>query len=177
VQLERVAAMQRTLSQALPDALAAACRVAYETGGCIVIEAQNGAAAAKVKALSGRLLAALRQHDQALTAIRVEVVVVRRIRAGREPVRRIGPTGMRSLSALAGSLPEGPVQAALRRLLRASNREDQALEDQKRQHHRSHDQGVLEDLPSHAQPAPVLRDQVQGDRSADRQHDQEADDA
>jgi hypothetical protein len=177
MQLERVAAMQRTLSRALPGGLAAACRVAYETGGCIVIEARNGAVAAKVKALSGRLLAALRSRDPALTGIRVEVVVVQRIRAGRERVRRIGPTGLRSLTTLAGSLPEGPVQAALRHLLRASNREDQALEDEKCQHHRGHDQGVLEDLPGHAQPAPVLRDQVQGDRRADREHDQEADDA
>lgn len=169
--------MQRTLSQALPSALAAACRVAYETGGCIVIEAKNGAVAAKVKALSGRLLAALRQRDPALTGIRVGVAVVRRARAEREQIRRIGPTGMRSLSALAASLPDGPVQAAVRGLLKTSNSENQALEDEKRQHHRSHDQGVLEDPPGHAQPAAVLRDQIQGDRTADRQYDQEADDA
>jgi hypothetical protein len=169
--------MQRTLSQALPSALAAACRVAYETGGYIVIEAKNGAAAAKVKALSGRLLAALRQRDPALTGLRVRVAIVRRTRGGLEPVRRIGPTGIRSLTALAGSLPDGPVQAALRRMLRTSNREDQALQNEERQHHRGHDQGVLEDLPGDAQPAPVLRDQIEGDRSADRQDDQEADDA
>jgi hypothetical protein len=177
MQLERLAAMQRELSGALPKPLAEACRIAYETEGCVVIEAKNGAVAAKAKALSGRLLTALRQRYPELKAIRIEVDIPHRTKVDRSAIRRIGPTGIRSLTGLAGSLPEGPLRTALRQLLATSDSQDQPLENQKSQHYPSHDQGVLEDLPGHAQPAPVLRDQIQRDRSADHQHDQEADDA
>jgi hypothetical protein len=177
VQLERVSAMQHALATALPKSLSGACRVAYETEGDVVIEVKNGAVAAKVKALSGRLLAAFRARYPTVKGIRIAVDVPHRTKPDPEQVRRIGPTGIRSLARLAGSLPEGSLRTALRRLLATSHGEDQALEHQKRQHHGGHDQSVLEDPPSDAQPAPVLRDQIQRDRSADRQHDQEADEA
>jgi hypothetical protein len=177
VQLDRFAALQRVLIDALPTALRSGCRVAYASEAYIVIEAQNGAVAAKVKALSGRLLAALRQRDPALHGIRVEVAVVRRGRIDPRPIRRIGPTGVRSLSALARALPGGALQSALRRLLAASHRQNQPFEDEKGQHHGHHDQRVLEDLPCEAQPAPILGDQIDGDRSADHQHHEKTDDA
>ncbi|HEU5282750.1 MAG TPA: DUF721 domain-containing protein [Burkholderiales bacterium] len=177
VQLERIAAMQHTLTAALPKPLAGTCRVAYEADGTLVIEAKNGAVAAKVQALSRRLLATLRQHYPALSGIRVEVGVLRRSKVARGAIRRIGPTGMRSLVELEGSLPDGPLRMALRRLLATSDRQNQALEDEKREHHAGHDQGVREDPPGHTQPAPVLRDEIQRYGAADHQHDQEADEA
>lgn len=177
VQLERIAAMQHTLAAALPKPLAETCRVAYEADGDLVIEAKNGAVAAKVQMLSRRLLARLRQRYPALRGIRVEVGILRRSKAAPGIIRRIGPTGTRSLAELEGSLPDGPLRMALRRLLATSDRQNQALEDEKREHHPGHDQRVLEDLPGRAQPAPVLGDQIQRHGAADHQHDQEADDA
>jgi hypothetical protein len=180
VQLGEISALQQALDRALPAGLGRLCRVARITDGVIVLEAQTSAAAAKLKALSPRLLAAFRRVLPTLAAVQVRVAVSRRNKPARTAVRRIGPTAIGSLAALAGRLPSGPLEAALRCLLRhqrGSERQDEALEREERQHDQHHDDGVLEGLPPESQPAPLAGDNVHQHRPADRQQDQEADDA
>jgi len=179
VQLSRIAALQQGLTRALPANLSGLCRVAYETAGVVVIEARSGVVAAKLKALAPRLLSAMQQPFPALTGVQVRVSLMQRSMPSKRGLRRIGPTGMKSFTALAGTLPDGPLEAAVRRLIqrqRGSDGQNQALEREERQHDGDHDQSVLEDLPAEANPAPVAGDHVHQHRTADRDQDQEPDD-
>lgn len=180
VQLGRIAAMQQALTAILPANLSGLCRVAYETDRVIVLEAKSSVIAAKLKALTPRLLTALQQRFPELKGVQVRVSMTHRSIAAREGVRRISPTGLKSFAALAGTLPEGPLEAAVRRLLQRQRRSDgqnQALEREKRKDDGDHDQGVLQDLPAEAQPAPVARDHVHQQRAPDRDQNQKPDDA
>jgi hypothetical protein len=63
-----------------------------------------------------------------------------RVRQGR--IRRIEPTGKAALTQLAGSLPGGELKAAVERLLQGqarSDRENEALQGEEGESHRSDD--------------------------------------
>lgn len=180
MQLERIAAMQQALTQALPGALSGLCRVSHESAGVVVVEADNSAVAAKLKALAPRTLAALRRCFPELNGLQVRVCLAHRSRPDPRTVRRIGPTGIASLAALAGTLPAGSLEAALERLVerqRRSDRQDEPLQREERQHDGHDDQRILEHLPGEAQPAPIPGDHEQENRAADCQQHQKADDA
>ena len=178
VQLGRIAAMQQTLTATLPANLSGLCRVAYEADGIVVLEARSSVIAAKLKALSPRLLRGLQQRFPDLKGVQVRMSMLRHSTPAKEGFRRIGPTGMKSFAALAGTLPEGPLEAAVRRLIqheRRSDGENEALQREKRKDDRDHDQGVLQDLPAEAQPAPIARDHVHQHRAPDRDQNQKPD--
>jgi hypothetical protein len=144
----RIAALQQVYVAALPRELGHSSRVGYETQGTLVLLAANGAVAARLRQLGPRLLLTIRKHFPEVKTIRIEVQLVRGSRGVSRPIRRIGATGLHSLSALEARLEDGPLRSALRRLIRRdagqqvvpgeeessgasepSNRDDQPLED------------------------------------------------
>jgi hypothetical protein len=133
VQLDRFAAMQHACEQALPPQLKGRLRVARGEGETVVLEADNGSVAAKARYLQPRLLRALQARFK-VSEIRIEVGVLRRTNAHEASARRLAPTGRAAFTALAGSLPAGPLKTAVERVAQAaSHREDEALERHKQQ--------------------------------------------
>jgi hypothetical protein len=142
VQLDLIAAMQQACTKALPKPLSEHVRVAFLDGQTLVLEVDSGVLAARVKHLAARLLATMRPAFPQLTGIRCEVRMPHRTRVRQGRIRRIEPTGKAALTQLAGSLPGGELKAAVERLLQGqarSDRENEALQGEEGESHRSDD--------------------------------------
>ena len=74
---QRIAALQRLYVICAPPDLAQASRVVSDHNGMLVIAADNGAIAAKLRQLTPRLLKNLQKRAAEVTGIRVEVQVGR----------------------------------------------------------------------------------------------------
>jgi hypothetical protein len=118
VRVARIAAMQQAYSAALPKELAQSSAVGHETEGTLVLLATSGAVAARLRQLVPRLLLTIRKQFPEVRAIRIEVQLVRGNRRPAAPIRRVGTTGLRSLTELETRVGEGPLRDALRRLIR-----------------------------------------------------------
>lgn len=121
--LKQTAALRRLdqdFRRLVPAALAAASRVQSAEGSELVLRADHGAAAAKLKLLAPNLLMQLQGRGWHFTAIRVRVQV--RSGAGEEykrPRKQIDSLGRRHLSGLADSLPAGSLRDAVERLAKS----------------------------------------------------------
>jgi hypothetical protein len=137
VHVERIAALQQAYSRLVPEELIRTSRVGYQSGGIVVLTADNGAAAAKLRLFAPRVSAGLKRGHPGVSGVRVEVSIPRRLGPAARQPRRIGRTGTESLRQLAASLPPGPLQVAVRRLLKReerSNRNDDLLDREKGEH-------------------------------------------
>jgi hypothetical protein len=142
VQVSRIAAMQQAYVEVIPSALAGRSRVGWEEADVLVLIADSGAVGAKLRVLAPRVLAALQRLSPALQRIKVEVRASQRTMPVAERPRRIGTTGLGSLTALAQSLPDGPLHLAVAALVRRQGRldgDDQPLEHEESQGERDHD--------------------------------------
>lgn len=74
---QRISALQRLFVACAPPDLTQASRVVEDQGGILVIAADNGAIAAKLKQLAPRLLKNLQKQKAEVTGIRVRVQVGR----------------------------------------------------------------------------------------------------
>ncbi len=72
---QRIAALQRLYEVCTPPDLAQASRVINEHDGMLIVAADNGAIAAKLRQLAKRLLEALRKQRAQITGIRVQIQV------------------------------------------------------------------------------------------------------
>lgn len=107
----------------LPVHLAPAARVANFKRGKVVIHADSGAVAVKLRQLGPRLAAGFNQQGQEVSGIEVRVQPGGRICPPRRKIlpKKLGERPKRSLTSLAAGLPEGsPLKAALERLLRSA---------------------------------------------------------
>lgn len=123
----RLVRLQRLLERTAPPHLATACRVANLKGGKVVLHADSGAVAARLRQMLPTLREAFFSKGFEVTEIQLKVqertVALQQKNAG--PPRAIGPVARAGLGRLATSLPAGsPLQAALGRLVRASGGED-----------------------------------------------------
>ena len=126
VRAERIAALQQAYFAAVPRELAQSSTVGYETQGTLVLLADSGAVAARLRQLTPRLLLTIRKQFPEVRAIRIEVQLVRGSRRPPAPIRRVGATGLRSLTELEAGLADGPLRDALRRLIRREAGQDRA---------------------------------------------------
>lgn len=113
------AAVAALLRHHLPRALADRIRVADARGPELELAAQAGAIAAVVRQRTPTLLAELQREGLEFTGIRIRV----QVRQEPPPARKvltnpIDRDAVRPLVGLARDLPEGPLKAALTRLLR-----------------------------------------------------------
>ena len=180
MRVRRIAALQRTYLEAAPGEVARASRVGAETQGTLVILADNGAVAARLRQSTPRLLAAIRQRWPEVTSIRIEVQVVRNSKVKNRQIRRIGTTGLKDLQHFAGSLPDSsPLRAAISKLIEgqtgASNGKNQTLQNQESYYDEDHEKRILEHLPSETQPASITSEQGQSDASPDDDQDYKSD--
>jgi hypothetical protein len=120
---KRLLALQRSLESAAPTALARNCRIANFKLGVVVIHADNGAVATKLRQIAASLGDEFRKSGSQVTEIRVKV----QPRAGHSSTpasavdNRISEPSKRKLATLAGRLPgDSPLRAALQRLVQRS---------------------------------------------------------
>ena len=101
-----------------PKNLAAFSKVGAMEHGALVLLADNGAIAAKLRQQLPTLLSKFQQRGVQVNSIRVEVQAGLR-RAAKRPLydKKIDATGLNSLQKLQSSLEEGPLKQALEKLL------------------------------------------------------------
>jgi len=115
----REQALTAIVRRQLPRAFATRIHVVDARGAELELAADAGAVAAILRQRSGDLLRALRAQGLEFSGIRVRA----HVRAGAESppkpsVNQPDRASLRSLDALARSLPRGPLKAALERFLR-----------------------------------------------------------
>lgn len=121
-QVRRLLALQDILTEVLPHSLASSTTVALSAADELVLFADNGAAAAKLKQLAPRILVFFRQRGHEVTGIRVQVQV--RILHNPLPQKQIylGPTARQAISEFSATLDTSPLKSALERLGRRKTR-------------------------------------------------------
>ncbi|MCB1959051.1 MAG: DUF721 domain-containing protein [Rhodocyclaceae bacterium] len=125
---ERLGALQRLVETALPDHLAGLCHVANLKGDTLLIHADSGAVAAKLRQCAPQLLNALAGQGVVLAAIRIATRPAQRIRPEARPVtvRAISQRTRAGMDTLAATLPsDDPLRAALERFVRHSRGEEE----------------------------------------------------
>ena len=117
-ELRQLADLQSALAEVLPGNLATSTSVALVKTGELILFANNGAVAAKLRQMAPRIVDALRARGQELTGIRVQVQVS--IRDNPLPQKQISlSSGARqAIDSLSERLIASPLKAALTRLVR-----------------------------------------------------------
>jgi hypothetical protein len=114
--VEQIAALERDLTQLLPDYLASSVEPGFIKEGVLALFAAHNALAARLRHLEPRLLADLQQRGWAVESLR--------IRVRPQPVEtppppkeaRMTRVGAQTLQALSESLAPSPLQLALARM-------------------------------------------------------------
>ena len=117
--------LERRFAAAVPPGLAEHARVVNYRSGVIVIHAENGAVAAKIRQMSQRLCADLSTGSLACSALEVRVKPPQPLPAG--PGATVKPLSGATLATLretAEHLPQGPLREALDRLMERSAKKD-----------------------------------------------------
>lgn len=111
------------LGLAAPKSLAEFSKVGALENGTLILLAENGAIAAKLRQQLPTLLSKFQQRGVQVNAIRVEVQAGLR-REAKRPLydKRIDETGLESLQKLQSRLEDGPLKGALAKLLAHQNR-------------------------------------------------------
>jgi hypothetical protein len=115
-QVRRLLALQDILTEVLPDSLASSTTVALSAAEELVLFADNGAAAAKLKQLAPRILVFFRQQGHEVTAIRVQVQVRIRHNPLLQKQISLSPAARQAISELSATLDASPLKSALERL-------------------------------------------------------------
>jgi hypothetical protein len=110
-------AVQTALSEVLPSPLVDSTSAASINAGKLVLFADNGAVAAKLRLMAPRILAFLRLRDYEVTAIHVQVQVRKRDNSLPEKQISLSQDAARALSELAATLATSPLKGAIERLL------------------------------------------------------------
>ena len=115
-EIRQLRALQSVLAEVLPGDLATSAGVASVKAGELILFADNGAIAAKLRQMAPRILISLRQRGYELTGIHLQVQA--RIRRNPLPQKQISMTlGARNaIDLLSERLNASPLKAALRRL-------------------------------------------------------------
>lgn len=123
-QVKRLSALQATIADALPANLAASVALAVSETGELVLYADNGAVATKLKHLAPRILVFLRQRGIEATGIRVQMQVS--IRHNSLPQKQISlsPAGCKAIQELAQRIANPLLKSALERLSRRGKPSD-----------------------------------------------------
>lgn len=115
-ELRQLAALQSALAKVLPGNLAANSSVALVKAGELILSADNGAVAAKLRQMTPRILVFLRQQGFQVTGIRLQVQVG--VRDNPLPQKQISLSSeaRNAIDLLSERLKASPLKAALKRL-------------------------------------------------------------
>lgn len=123
-QVKRLSALQSTLAECLPANLAASTALVVAETGELVLYADNGAVATKLKQLTPRILVFLRQRGIEATGIRIQMQVG--IRHNPLPQKQISlsTAGRQAVRELAERVESSPLKVALERLSSRGRKSD-----------------------------------------------------
>jgi hypothetical protein len=112
---QRILELQRIYLEIAPPPLARASRVGHCAEGTLVLVADDGPAAAALRQLTPRLLAALRKRRLEITGIRITVQVDGhgQGRPRGTPTAEVPSGAAAGLQSLAGALEPSPLKSAL----------------------------------------------------------------
>jgi hypothetical protein len=115
-EIRQLMALQSVLAEVLPGNLATSASVALVKAGELILLADNGAVAAKLRQMAPRILISLRQRGYEITGIRLQVQV--RIRDNPLPQKQISLSSEAryAIDLLSERLNASPLKAALKRL-------------------------------------------------------------
>ena len=115
-EIRQLMAMQSVLAEVLPGNLATSASVALGKAGEMILFADNGAVAAKLRQMAPRILISLRQRGYEITGIRLQVQVS--IRDNPLPQKQISLSSeaRNAIDLLSERLKASPLKAALKRL-------------------------------------------------------------
>jgi hypothetical protein len=115
-ELRQLAALQSALAEVLPDNLSTSASVALVKAGELILVADNGAVAAKIRQMAPRILSSLHQRGYEITGIRLQVQV--RTRDNPLPQKQISLSSeaRNAIDSLSSQLDPSPLKAALERL-------------------------------------------------------------
>ena len=115
-EIRQLMALQSVLAEVLPGNLATSASVASVKAGELILFADNGAVAAKLRQIAPRILISLRQRGYEITGIHLQVQV--RIRDNPLPQKQISLSSeaRNAIDLLSERLNASPLKAALRRL-------------------------------------------------------------
>jgi hypothetical protein len=118
----RLRRLQAVLEKHLPPALASACAVANVKGDMLVLLANGGAVAARLKQIAPTLAEQFAAAGLPIRSIQVKVKILEEPDARRPaPDRRLSDAGRRSLADLSASLPaDSPLRESIERLIERS---------------------------------------------------------
>jgi hypothetical protein len=119
-QVNRLAALQRHYQQLAPASLSRSSHVMQLDGQTLIIGADNGAVAAKLRQISNELISSFLTRGCEVTGIQIRVQV--RIQPQVEPPRprKVGKNGKKALEEFAVELEDSPLKDALKRLAKRS---------------------------------------------------------
>lgn len=114
---KRLLALERLYANCVPEPLLRASAVANLRDGVLLLTADNGAIASKLKHLAPTLLEKIRKANQEVTQIQINVRVGSDERSSQPPLKPgISSAGVHQIEALTETLPESSLKAALLRL-------------------------------------------------------------
>lgn len=117
-EIRQLMVLQSILAEVLPGNLATSANVALLKAGEMILFADNGAAAAKLRQITPRVLISLRQRGYDITGIRLQVQVS--IRDNPLPQKQISLSSeaRNAIDLLSERLKASPLKTALKRLAR-----------------------------------------------------------
>jgi hypothetical protein len=121
---QRLRALQTLLAASLPAGLAGATAPVISETGELVLFADNGAVAAKLKQMAPRILVLLRQRGIEATGIRVQVQLSSRSKPLLQKQISLSATAGETLGELAGRISDPALRSALQRLARRAGPSD-----------------------------------------------------
>ncbi len=114
---KRLLALERLYANCVPEALLRASSVANLRDGTLLLRADNGAIASKLKHLAPKLLKVIRENNQEVTDIQVTVQVRTEAPPAAAPLKPgLSQEHLHQIEALTETLPESSLKAALLRL-------------------------------------------------------------
>ncbi len=115
-ELRQLATLQSALAEVLPGNLAANSSVAVVKAGELILSADNGAVAAKLKQMAPRILVFLRQQGFQITGIRLQVQVRVRDNPLLQKQISLSSDARDAIGLLSDRLDPSPLKTALKRL-------------------------------------------------------------
>ncbi len=119
-QVNRLATLQRHYQQLAPASLSRSSHVMQLDGQTLILGADNGVVAAKLRQISSELISSFLTRGCEVTGIQIRVQV--RVQPQIEPPRprKVGQNGKKALEEFAVELKDSPLKDALKRLAKRS---------------------------------------------------------
>ena len=109
--------IESILKKSLPQGISAYCSAGRLLDGKLVVYADNGAVAAKLRQISSSLLEKLKKDAPEIASIRISVRVNPETRIEKKPKKGMGKKGIESFRELSESLEDSPLKNSIEMLL------------------------------------------------------------